>query len=113
MIGLRIREEREQLGFTQNAMAEAIGVSKRTFIDWEKDRTSPTAVQLSALSDIGVDILYIVTGVRSVIRNNTPVISPKEREILDIIQDMRPEDRESFLKVGAALSQQKPSKDAG
>lgn len=65
MIGLRIKEERERLSLTQQGVADSIGVAKRTFIDWEKDRTSPTAVQLSALSQIGMDVLYVVTGQRS------------------------------------------------
>ena len=65
MIGLRIKEERERLSLTQQGIADAIGVAKRTFIDWEKDRTSPTAVQLSALSQLGIYVLYIINGVRS------------------------------------------------
>lgn len=36
MIGLRIKEERERLSLTQQGLADAIGVAKRTFIDWEK-----------------------------------------------------------------------------
>ncbi|ENA7966834.1 helix-turn-helix transcriptional regulator [Salmonella enterica] len=65
MIGLRIKEERVRLNLSQQKLADYIDVSKRTLIDWEKDRTSPTAVQLSALSSIGMDIMYIVTGSRS------------------------------------------------
>lgn len=64
MIGLRIKEERVRLNLSQQKLADYIDVSKRTLIDWEKDRTSPTAVQLSALSSIGMDIMYIVTGSR-------------------------------------------------
>ena len=65
MIGLRIKEERERLSLSQQKLAELINISKRTLIDWEKDRTSPTAVQLSALMDIGMDVMYIVAGNRS------------------------------------------------
>lgn len=68
MIGLRIKEERERLSITQQGIADAIGIAKRTLIDWEKDRTSPTAVQLSELSGIGVDVLYVITGIRASIQ---------------------------------------------
>jgi transcriptional regulator with XRE-family HTH domain len=65
MIGNRIKEERERLGFTQPVFAEIAGAAKRTLIEWEKGSTSPNAVQLSALYAIGVDVQYILTGLRS------------------------------------------------
>lgn len=51
---------------TQPVFAEVAGARKRTLIDWEKGASSPTAVQLSALSTIGVDVTYVVTGSRAV-----------------------------------------------
>nr|WP_247190200.1 helix-turn-helix domain-containing protein [Escherichia coli] len=112
MIGLRIKEERDRLSLTQQGLADAIGVAKRTFIDWEKDRTSPTAVQLSALSEIGVDVLYVVTGVRS-----QPVVAPymsqEKKELMDAFDEMSPEQRRAILEVGKVFIQPKPSKLAG
>lgn len=66
MIGDRLREERERLGLNQPDFAAAAGAAKRTLIEWEKGSTSPTAVQLSALSKVGVDVLYVVTGSRPI-----------------------------------------------
>lgn len=65
MIGVRLKEERERLRLTQPDFAQAAGAAKRTLIEWEKGTTSPSAVQLSALSEIGVDVYYVVTGKRS------------------------------------------------
>jgi len=62
MLELRLRKERERLKLTQEAFAEAAGAKRRTLIDWEKGISSPTAVQLSALSEIGVDVQYVLTG---------------------------------------------------
>lgn len=62
MIGERLKQERERLKLTQPEFAEAAGAAKRTLIDWEKGVSSPTAVQLSALADIGVDVLYVLQG---------------------------------------------------
>lgn len=62
MIGERLRKERERLGFNQPDFAKFAGVSRRTLIDWEKNSTSPNAVQLSALSEVGVDVNYVITG---------------------------------------------------
>lgn len=68
-IGERLREERQRLKMTQAALASFAGASKRTAIEWEKGATSPNAVQLSALSEYGVDIGYVLTGHRRVIEN--------------------------------------------
>lgn len=62
MIGERIKKERTKLGLNQPDFAQIAGVSRRTVIDWEKNVSSPTAVQLSALSEIGIDVGYVVTG---------------------------------------------------
>lgn len=78
----------------------------------KKDRTSPTAVQLSALSEIGVDILYVVTGVRS-----QPVVAPyvsqEKKELMDAFDEMSPEQRRAILEVGKVFIHPKPSKLAG
>lgn len=65
VINLRLKEERERLGLSQPVFAKAAGSAKRTLIDWEKGVTSPTAIQLVALSAIGTDVPYILTGERT------------------------------------------------
>lgn len=64
MIGARIKEERARLDLNQPEFGAIAGASKRTVIEWEKDNSSPTAVQLSALSEAGVDVNYVITGIR-------------------------------------------------
>ncbi len=65
-IGLRLREERERLGFTQVEFAELTGTTKKSQIDYEKDTTQPRAGYLASIAAVGADIGYIVTGVRTV-----------------------------------------------
>lgn len=77
-IGERLKEERERLGLSQPAFAAVAGAAKRTLIDWEKGATSPSAVQLAALSAIGVDVLYILTGQRTM-----DALSRDEQELLE------------------------------
>lgn len=64
MIGFRLKEERQRLGLTQAAFSESAGAKPRTLIDWEKGVSSPTAVQLSALGSVGVDVQFVLTGQR-------------------------------------------------
>jgi transcriptional regulator with XRE-family HTH domain len=65
MHGIRLKEERTRLELTQPQIAEKCGVGKNTVINWEKDASSPNAPQLSALSDLGVDVMYLLSGKRS------------------------------------------------
>ncbi|WP_102798994.1 helix-turn-helix domain-containing protein [Bowmanella denitrificans] len=64
MIGSRLKEERERLGMSQPAFAELAGAKKRALINWEKGETSPTAEALSRLHGYGLDVNYVITGVR-------------------------------------------------
>lgn len=98
MLGSRIKEERERLGLTQDAFAAIAGAKRRTLVDWEKGGTSPTAVQLSALGEAGVDVLYVVTG----IRHTPPVVTPVNPELLRrIIEAVEGELSRRHLKLDA------------
>lgn len=62
-IGARLKEERSRLGLSQTDLGAAGGVGKTTQINYEKGAGSPDANYLSAVAALGVDILYVVTGV--------------------------------------------------
>ncbi|WP_036559283.1 helix-turn-helix domain-containing protein [Oligella urethralis] len=65
-IGNRIKEERDRLGFSQITFAGVAEATRNSQLNWEKGTAFPNAAVLAAWSKIGVDVLYIVTGVRSV-----------------------------------------------
>lgn len=83
MIGERLKAERERLELTQPAFAEIAGAKKRTLIDWEKGVSSPTAVQLAALAEMGVDVLFVLTGQRSQPVPATAGLSRRAAALLD------------------------------
>ncbi|EHD22627.1 MULTISPECIES: transcriptional regulator [Brenneria] len=64
-IGERLREERERLGLSQPAMGEIGGVKKLTQLNYEKGERFPDASYLAALAKFGLDVQYVVTGVRA------------------------------------------------
>lgn len=64
MLQNRLKEERERLGLTQEAFSAVAGAKRRTLVDWEKGVSSPTAAQMSLLSEVGVDVYYVLTGQR-------------------------------------------------
>jgi transcriptional regulator with XRE-family HTH domain len=57
----RIQEERKRLGFTQAEMAERIGITKKTQINWENGVAAPRADALAAYLAAGVDVWYVLT----------------------------------------------------
>ncbi|MDZ7862430.1 helix-turn-helix transcriptional regulator [Acidovorax sp.] len=92
VVGDRLRAERERLGLTQPAFAEIAGSKKRTLIDWEKGVSSPTAVQLAALANVGVDVLYVVTGTVA-----PGKLDPEEQTMLGYFRAASPEVRRAAL----------------
>lgn len=94
MIGMRLKEERQRLGFTQPNFAKVADASKRTLIDWEKGVSAPNGFQLSALALIGVDIQYIITGYRS-----STALPSDEAFMLEKIRQADAETRNKILML--------------
>lgn len=61
-IGLRLKDERDRLGYSQETLGTRIGTTGRTIKKYEANETSPRATELLQLSSLGFDVLYIVTG---------------------------------------------------
>ena len=58
-IGKKISQIRKLKGFTQESLAEKIGVSRQTVFKWESDAMQPTFDKMQALcSVLGVDVEY-------------------------------------------------------
>ncbi|SDG22055.1 Helix-turn-helix [Onishia taeanensis] len=64
-IAERLREERLRLELSQTELAAAGGVGKTTQINYEKGARNPDSAYLSALAGIGLDVQYVLTGLRS------------------------------------------------
>lgn len=64
-LGLRLKEERERLGMSQPEFAAAADAKKHAQINWEKGVATPNGAAFQAWAEIGVDVLYVITGQRS------------------------------------------------
>lgn len=69
-IGDRLRKERERLDLTQAMLAIHGGVKKLTQLGYEKGQSFPNAEYLGKVAEFGVDVLYVVTGQRTPIRQH-------------------------------------------
>ncbi|WP_102663618.1 helix-turn-helix domain-containing protein [Herbaspirillum sp. BH-1] len=65
-IGERLKAERTRLGFNQTEFAAVGGVQRRAQVFYEQDERRPDAGYLLAVSRLGVDIQFVVTGIPSV-----------------------------------------------
>ncbi|MFS2114345.1 helix-turn-helix domain-containing protein [Herbaspirillum frisingense] len=64
-IGERLKAERARLGFNQTEFAGVGGVQRRAQVFYEQDERRPDAGYLLAVSRLGVDVQYVVTGTPS------------------------------------------------
>ncbi len=62
----RLRDERQRLGLSQTELAEAGGVTKKTQGLYERGDRSPSADYLMAVSTVGMDLPYLLSGNRLV-----------------------------------------------
>lgn len=63
--GRRLELIRISRALTQDAMAKKLGVSKRSYCAYEAGETAPNAKFLAELAGLGVDITYILTGMKA------------------------------------------------
>lgn len=71
-LGEKIKEQRKKLGYTQEALAERMDVSRQAVAKWEKNLSAPTAEKLIALTNLFGTSLDDMTSlkVKTARRNN-------------------------------------------
>lgn len=105
LIGSRLREERERLELSQETLAGNCEVSRRTQVAWEKGEQFPNAEVLSQMATIGIDVLYVLTGVRGAIAQRQ--LSAEESALLDNYHHADEADQAAARRILTALAQQK------
>ena len=61
VVGERVRERREAAGLTQAELAEAVGVSRQTIVQLERNRYNPSlllAYSIARVFDVTVEDLF-------------------------------------------------------
>ncbi len=64
-VGMRLAEERKRLGYSQTEFSEAAGSGRASQVNYETGKRFPDAEYLEAAAKLGVDVQYVLTGVRS------------------------------------------------
>ena len=82
-ISARLKEEREALGLSQQALADACGISARSQRNYESGERLPDAAYLAAIAALGADVLFVLTGQRSRPASASAELRPDQAALLD------------------------------
>ncbi|MEB0078453.1 transcriptional regulator [Pseudomonas sp. CCI3.2] len=101
-IGFRLRKERERLGLSQRAFGKSGGVATNAQGKYEGGDRVPKAVYFAALTAIGVDVLFVLTGARAPIRFDN--LSQIEQSVLANFRSLQPEDQDAVKRLTTTIA---------
>ena len=107
----RLREVREALGLSQQALAERCGITARSQRNYESGERLPDAAYLAAIAAAGADVLYILTGQRSQPVPPAQELPRQEQEWLALYRNSSEDVRAALKAAGNELT--KPAKARG
>lgn len=89
-IGDRLRVERLRLAITQEEMAKAGGVARSAQANYEKGERHPDSQYLTSIHSVGVDIYYVLTGLRKIL--NSDVVDDSRSDLISKIGKLKDAD---------------------
>ena len=102
-IGSRLQEERKRCALTQNEIAEALGIAKRTQANYEAGTSDATASYLSKVaSQYGFDVPYILSGLRTTLAE--AALSDVEDLLIKQYRSITPGDQEAIRRFLKAMA---------
>ena len=102
-IGTRIRITRQELGWTQDQLAEAVGVSRSAVAQWETGRAGQVTGNLTRVaSALGVGVEHLMYG-RDKRAPGQPATGD-EMALLRLYRQCPPTDRQMLLHLARRLA---------
>src|ERR1700745_2212752 len=102
-IGARIRSVREEQGWTQDQLAEAVGVSRSAVAQWETGRAGQVTANLSRIAEaLAVNVEYLMFGDDK--RAVGEAGQGYELALLRLYRECAPEDRQMLLLTAQRLA---------
>ena len=104
-IGERIREARQAKGWTQDELADVVGVSRSAVAQWETGRAGQVTGNLARIAEVlDVGIEYLTHG-RSK-RAAGQATTGDEMALLRLYRECSPDDRQLLLRTARRLTSQ-------
>ncbi|WP_282362914.1 helix-turn-helix transcriptional regulator [Pseudomonas sp. PS01297] len=102
-IGARLQEERKRCSMTQNELAEALGIAKRTQANYEAGSSDATAAYLSKVAtQFGFDVPYVLTGVRTTLSEDS--LSHVEDGLVKQYRSIPDDDQKAVRRILKAMA---------
>jgi transcriptional regulator with XRE-family HTH domain len=102
-IGARIRDARQDKGWTQERLAESVGVSRSAVAQWETGRAGQLTGHLSRIAEVlDVGIEHLTHGRTR--RASSHTGSGDELSVLRIYRELPPDDRQLLLRTARRLA---------
>lgn len=98
---MRLKEERERLGLSQEKFGSIGGVLKRAQINYENGERSPDSAYMAAIASAGVDVLYVLTGQRVAAM---PAENAAEQVLLDSFRRCAAQAQQHLIQTAALLA---------
>ncbi len=102
-IGARIKDVRQERGWTQDQLAQAVGVSRSAVAQWETGRAGQITGNLTRIAaslDVGVE--YLMYGNEK--RGPSEIRHGDELALVRLYRECAPEDRQIILRMARRLS---------
>ncbi len=95
-VGARLRQERERLGLSQEAMATLCGVSRPTQYRYESGRQAPDSGYMTAAAAVGVNVPFVLSGGTASLAVK---LSTRETALVDLWRLSTPPVQDAVLRL--------------
>ncbi|WP_235442857.1 helix-turn-helix domain-containing protein [Caballeronia mineralivorans] len=98
---IRLKQERRRLRMNQTELANAGGVQKQAQFTYEKGLRYPDASYLAGIAEVGVDVLYLLTG-----RTSDPAtlaLNGDEERLLASYRELKLREKRGVLALVGAI----------
>ncbi|SEA66183.1 hypothetical protein SAMN05192564_102603 [Paraburkholderia sartisoli] len=99
---VRLKQERRRLDLNQAELANAGGVQKHAQLNYEKGLRYPDASYLAGIAEVGVDVLYLLTG-----RTSDPATLALDGDVERLLagyRELKPREKRGVLALVAAIT---------
>lgn len=110
-IGSRLRDERARLRLSQTDLASAVGITKNTQLNYEKDERVPDAGYLVAVASLGVDVHFVLFGKPTPMAADS--LNDDEVQFLSFFRGMSDVSKDAARRMAFALAAADGALDSG